>query len=72
MDPNLLGSLHDGEAFVIAQRRAHLVRVAKRSLPEHVLWRADEVLRPKVEEERLQARNVPTPDRSELRRAIDS
>lgn len=48
VDPNLLGSLHDGEAFVIAQRRAHLVRVAKRSLPEQVLWRADEMLRPKV------------------------
>jgi hypothetical protein len=29
VDPNLLGSLVEGEAFVVSQRRAHLVRVAR-------------------------------------------
>lgn len=57
VDPNLLGSLQDGEAFVISQRRAHLVRIAKRSLPEQLLWRADEMLRA-----RLQVESMAPPD----------
>jgi hypothetical protein len=71
VDPNLLGSLHDGEAFVIAQRRAHLVRVAKRSLPEQVRWRADEMLRPKVQVERLAPELLDEAREAELERAID-
>jgi hypothetical protein len=55
VDPNLLGSLDRGEGFLIAQRRAHLFRVAQRPLPEQFLWRADEILRPKVQVERLSA-----------------
>lgn len=31
VDPNLLGSLGEGEAFVISQRRAQLVRIAQTS-----------------------------------------
>lgn len=49
VDPNLLGSLNDGEVFVISQRRAHLVRVAKRSVPEQFRRRADEMLRPRLQ-----------------------
>jgi hypothetical protein len=71
VDPNLLGSLHDGEAFVISQRRAHLVRIAKRSLPEGLLQRTDEMLRPKVEVERLEARKITLPEQTEVRQAID-
>ena len=40
VDPNLLGSLHEGEAFVIAQRRAQLVRVARRTPPPGALEQA--------------------------------
>lgn len=71
VDPNLLGSLYDGEAFLIAQRRAHLFRVAKRSLPEPVLWRADEMLRPKAQVERLDTRTVTPPRQTQLDRAIE-
>lgn len=70
VDPNLLGSLHDGEAFLIAQRRAHLFRVAKRAVPEQMHRRADEILRPKAQVEHLQ--NFPTSSTThEPRRAID-
>lgn len=71
VDPNLLGSLYDGEAFLIAQRRAHLFRVAKRALPDQMLWRADEVLRPKAQVERLEPPSVTPPKEGELKRAID-
>lgn len=40
VDPNLLGSLNEGEAFVIAQRRAHLARVVRRSPSAMVLDRS--------------------------------
>ena len=53
IDPNLLGSLAQGEAFVIAQRRAHLVRVAMRGIPDAAQMRATELLRPRVQVERL-------------------
>lgn len=71
VDPNLLGSLHDGEAFVIAQRRAHLVRVARRPIPDVALERAGEVLRPKVQVERLSPSSVTPSKQGELKRAID-
>lgn len=71
VDPNLLGSLHEGEAFLISQRRAHLFRVAKRPLPEQMLWRADEMLRPKAQVERLQRRLVTPSRQGEQKRAID-
>jgi hypothetical protein len=48
VDPNLLGSLHEGEAFVIAQRRAHLVRIAMRSMPPEVYDRAASVVQRRV------------------------
>lgn len=67
----MLGSLYDGEAFLIAQRRAHLFRVAKRVLPEHAFLRADEILRPKVQVERLEASTVTPTKQGELSRAID-
>lgn len=71
VDPNLLGSLDEGEAFVIAQRRAHLVRVARRSIPEVTLRRAAEMLNPKVQVERLSPDTVTPSKQSELKRAID-
>ncbi len=71
IDPNLLGSLDQGEAFLIAQRRAHLVRVANRPLPEQLLWRADEILRPKGRVERLDPVAVGPPEQSGSKRAID-
>jgi hypothetical protein len=40
VDPNLLGSLAEGEAFVISQRRTALVRVARRSVEPELLDRA--------------------------------
>jgi hypothetical protein len=71
VDPNLLGSLYDGEAFLIAQRRAELFRVAKRPLPEQMLLRADEMLRPKAQVRRLECPNVQLPECGEHRRAIE-
>ena len=40
VDPNLLGSLAEGEAFVVSQRRAALVRVATQTLEPELLDRA--------------------------------
>lgn len=40
VDPNLLGALAEGEAFVISQRRAALVRVARQSLKPELFERA--------------------------------
>lgn len=48
VDPNLLGSLQEGEAFVISQRRAHLVRIARRALPAEARERAVSLLRPRI------------------------
>ncbi len=61
VDPNLLGSLHEGEAFVISQRRAQLVRVTRRSTPKVARLQATELLRPKVQVERLEAANFARP-----------
>lgn len=71
VDPNLLGSLSEGEAFVIAQRRAQLVRVARNPLSERVLARTSEILRPKVQVERLPDGSVTPSQQSELKEAID-
>lgn len=71
VDPNLLGSLNEGEAFLISQRRAHLFRVAKRPLSMQMLCRADEILRPKAQVERLEPPSVTPPKQGELKRAID-
>ena len=71
IDPNLLGSLDRGEAFLIAQRRAHLLRVASRSLPDEYLTRADELIRPKGQVERLPQRGPSLSEQGEQKRAID-
>jgi hypothetical protein len=71
VDPNLLGSLHEGVAFVISQRRAQLVRVTKRPIPEGAHLGAVELVRPKAQVERLEPRGVTPPEQSELERAID-
>ncbi len=71
VDPNLLGSLHEGEAFVISQRRAQLVRVARRSVPDAARLRAGELLRPKVQVERLEERSAVALQQGEPRPAID-
>jgi energy-coupling factor transporter ATP-binding protein EcfA2 len=72
VDPNLLGSLHEGEAFVIAQRRAHLVRVARRPMPDPLLLRASEVtLPPKMQVERLSDQPPMPPPAAEVGPAID-
>ncbi len=64
VDPNLLGSLHEGEAFVISQRRAQLVKVTRRPVPDAAQLRAAELLRPRVHAERLVLRSV-TPEQAE-------
>ena len=71
VDPNLLGSLYDGEAFLIAQRRAHLLRVAKRALPERLLWRADEMLRPIGQVEAVSPDTFRPSGQCEVETAID-
>lgn len=71
VDPNLLGSLHEGEAFVISQRRAQLLRVNRRAVPETVRLRAAEFLRSKAQVERLEPRPVTPSEKSEHKRAID-
>lgn len=48
VDPNLLGSLNEGEAFLISQRRAGLVRIARRGLPAATRERAASLLIPRV------------------------
>jgi hypothetical protein len=48
VDPNLLGSLNEGEAYVISQRRAQLVRVVRRSLPAEARETAALLLAPRV------------------------
>jgi hypothetical protein len=48
VDPNLLRSLNEGEAFLISQRRACLVRIARRALPAETLERAASMLRPRI------------------------
>ena len=48
VDPNLLGSLQEGEAFVVSQRKAQLVRVAMRTPKPDVLDRASNLVRPRV------------------------
>ncbi|MGH7929991.1 MAG: hypothetical protein ACREQV_19615, partial [Candidatus Binatia bacterium] len=48
VDPNLLGSLGEGEAFVVSQRRAQLVRVAMRTPEAAVLNRASRLVQPRV------------------------
>lgn len=71
IDPNLLGSLDQGEAFLIAQRRAQLLRVVRREIPESYLAMADELIRPKAQVERLEPQIVTPSEQSEPRRAID-
>jgi hypothetical protein len=71
VDPNLLGSLHEGEAFLISQRRAQLMRVTRRAIPEAAHMRAVEHLRPRAQVDRL-APPVVTPSRqSGEKRAIE-
>jgi hypothetical protein len=48
VDPNLLGSLHEGEAFLISQRRAGLLRIARRGVPPATRERAASLLMPRV------------------------
>lgn len=69
--PSLLGSLYDGDAFLIAQRRAHLFRVPKRCLPEQMLWPADEMLHPTMKVERFEPLPVTPPRQTRLDRSID-
>lgn len=71
VDPNLLGSLGEGEAFVVSQRRAQLVRVARNPLSERVLARAAGVLRPKAEVERLRIPAGSPPKETPVKEAID-
>lgn len=71
VDPNLLGSLGEGEAFVVSQRRAQLVRVARNRLSEAVWARTAGVLSPKAQVERLEPPSVTPPKQGELKRAID-
>jgi hypothetical protein len=71
VDPNLLGSLGEGEAFVVSQRRAQLVRVARRVPSESSFTQAIEILRPKVQLKRPQTPNVTPPEESELKQTID-
>lgn len=44
VDPNLLGSLGEGEAFVVSQRRAQLVRVARTGASENAIQVANQLL----------------------------
>lgn len=53
VDPNLLGSLTEGEAFLISQRRAQLMRIGRRPIPETARLRAGELLRSGVVVEQL-------------------
>ena len=71
VDPNLLGSLHEGEAFVISQRRAQLMRVARRTVPDAAHVQAGELLRPRVQVERLEQRHALAPEQREPKPAID-
>lgn len=71
VDPNLLGWLNEGEAFVIAQRRAQLVRVARNPLSERVQVRASEILRPRAQVERLISPPVSPTHETHVKRAID-
>lgn len=71
VDPNLLGSLGEGEAFVVSQRRAQLVRVARQVPSEAHLDRAAHVLRPKVQVERLPRPAVAPKHHGEDTQAID-
>ena len=45
VDPNLLGSLSEGEAFVISQRRGQLLRIARRRIGADALLQASARLR---------------------------
>ena len=70
VDPNLLGSLGEGEAFVVSQRRAQLVRVARNPLPEAALARTADLLRSIPKTERLETPPVHH-EPAELKQAID-
>ena len=59
VDPNLLGRLQEGEAFVVSQRRAQLVRVAMRTPAPEVLDRASSLVRRRII--RLDEAEVRTP-----------
>ena len=48
VDPNLLGSLVEGEAFVVSQRRAELVRVARQAPSDGAMQGAKRVLQPRI------------------------
>lgn len=71
VDPNLLGSLGEGEAFVVSQRRAQLVRVARNPLSDGVWARTTGVLQPKTQVERLEPPSVSPSNQTEHKRAID-
>lgn len=71
VDPNLLGSLHEGEAFLISQRRAQLMRVTRRPIPEAAHMRAAELVRPKAQIERLEPAAVTPLRQSGEGRAIE-
>ncbi len=71
VDPNLLGGLGEGEAFVVSQRKAQLVRVARQVPSDETLVQAIEVVRPKVQVERLPSQVVTPPKQSEPERTID-
>ena len=71
VDPNLLGSLQEGEAFVISQRRAQLVRVARQLPSDAQLGRAAHVLRPKALVEGLETSVVTPPGQTGPSRAVE-
>lgn len=71
VDPNLLGSLQEGEAFVISQRRAQLVRVARQLPSDAQLDMAAHVLRPKALVERLETSVVTPPGQTGPSRALE-
>lgn len=71
VDPNLLGSLGEGEAFVVSQRRAQLVRVAKSSLGAEQLARAAEALRPAARLDQREPPTQPVSGQPEFMQAID-
>lgn len=71
VDPNLLGSLGEGEAFVVSQRRAQLVRVA-RTVPLACDYsEADQVLVPSPQADKRQPPLLEPLQQSKPSQAID-
>ena len=60
VDPNLLGSLGEGEAFVVSQRRSQLVRVTRSLISESALINAEGIVRGRVRANATAARRCKT------------